>query len=870
MSDEVTPMLRQYSRIKEMHRDSILFFRMGDFYEMFFEDAKVASEILDIALTSRDSARKENRTPMCGVPYHAARSYIAKLLRAGKRVAICEQMEDPKQARAGIVKREVIRVITPGTILEPEMLEDGANNYLAAACITEEGIGVAFADISTGEFRASQREGLNVFDLLIEELLRIGPSEVLFPASRIDPALKARLDKDCPDTAVKPTEDWIFSQSQAVSLITSHYGLHSLSGLGLDGMPLATSAIGAVLHYLKETYRASLQHLRPPALIARSDYMIMDSNTRRNLELLCTLRDKSKRGSLLGVLDNTITSMGGRKLRSWILQPLMNIDHIMARQEAVAELVESNTMRLKIRSELKDIHDIERLVGRIAGPNANPRDMVALKDSLLKVPRMKALLNENRARMLTSIGGSLDPLEDIASLLSTAMVDAPPPSMSEGNIIRDGYSAELDVLRAMVRDGKDWIAQLQKKEIRRTGINSLKVGYNKVFGYYIEVTKPNLSLVPPDYIRKQTLVNAERFITPELKDRESAILGAEEKLVDLERELFQSLTERVASQAARIQTVADLIADTDAIQSLAHVAAANDYCRPELTTSFDIEIEEGRHPVLEQLQRGQAFVPNDTVMKESGFLTVITGPNMAGKSTYLRQVALIVLLAQIGSFVPARRARIGVVDRIFTRVGASDNLVGGESTFMVEMNETANILNNATRGSLIVLDEIGRGTSTYDGMSIAWAVAEYIHNKIGAKTLFATHYHELTDLAKELSGVENLNVAVKEWNNQVIFLYKIVGGGSDHSYGIHVAKLAGLPIDVIQRARAVLAELEKANPRRRRTRSRDSNQLHLFSSGPPVSPIEEELRNLDIDRLTPLDALSKLAELKKRAKSSGR
>ncbi len=869
MSDEVTPMLKQYSRIKEMHRDSILFFRMGDFYEMFFEDAKIASEILDIALTSRDSTRKENRIPMCGVPYHAARSYIAKLLRAGKRVAICEQMEDPKQAR-GLVKREVIRVITPGTILEPEMLEESANNYLAAAFIADEGVGFAFVDVSTGEFQATERNGGNVLDILSEELLRIGPSEFLFPASRVEPALKARLDKDCPDTAVKPLDDWIFSHPQAVSLITSHYGLHSLGGLGLDSMPLATLAVGAIIQYLKDTYKASLHHLRPPALIARSEHMIIDSNTRRNLELLCTLRDKSKRGSLLGVLDTTISSMGGRKLRNWILQPLMSTEHIVARQEAVAELVEANAMRLKIRTELKDIHDIERLVGRIAGPGANPRDMVALKDSLLKVPRLKALLAESRSQTLASIARSLDPLEDMTSLLSRAMVDAPPLSMAEGNIIRDGYSAELDALRSMVRDGKDWIAQLQKKEIRRTGINSLKVGYNKVFGYYIEVTKPNLSLVPPDYIRKQTLVNAERFITPELKERESAILGAEEKMVDLERELFQSLRDAVAGQAARIQTDAELIAETDAIQSLAHVAAANDYCRPELTTSFDIEIEDGRHPVLEQLNLGQAFVPNDTVMKENASLLVITGPNMAGKSTYLRQVALIVLLAQTGSFVPARRARIGLVDRIFTRVGASDNLVGGESTFMVEMNETANILNNATRRSLIILDEIGRGTSTYDGMSIAWAVAEFIHNKIGAKTLFATHYHELTDLAKELNRIENLNVAVKEWNNQVIFLYKIIAGSSDHSYGIHVAKLAGLPVEVIQRARAVLMELEKANPRRKLTRKTETNQLPLFVSGPTASPVEEELRNLDIDRLTPLDALSKLAELKKKMKSEGR
>ncbi len=868
MSEETTPMFKQYLRIKEMHRDSILFFRMGDFYEMFFEDAKIASEILDIALTSRDSAKKENRIPMCGVPYHAARSYIAKLLRANKTVAVCEQVEDPRQSR-GIVKREVVRVITPGTIFEPELLDESANNYLAAISIDDSaegaGIGTAFADVSTGEFFVTQRAGADINELLIEELLSIAPSEFLFPASRMNSTLKTMLDRQCPGLPFKTIEDWVFAPPQAASLITSHYDLHSLTGLGLDDAPLAVSAAGAIIHYLNETYRASLSHLKRPAPFTRSEFMILDPNTQRNLELLCTLRDKSKRGSLLGVLDATITSMGGRKLRTWLTHPLMSIERINSRQDAVAECVDSNSLRLRIRDALREVHDIERLLGRISGPSASARDMVALKNSLARSPVLKEALGEAASKRLQSIHDRIDPLEDVTSLIDTAIVDSPPAAMNEGNIIKDGYSPELDKLRSIVRDGKDWIARLQKTEIRRTRINSLKVGYNRVFGYYIEVTRPNLSLVPPDYIRKQTLANSERFYTPELKERESAIMGAEEKTAELESALFAELNKQVCAESDRIQANAELIAQLDALQSLAHVAAMNDYCRPELTTSFDIDIKESRHPVLEQINIEQPFVPNDIHMDEEGSLLVITGPNMAGKSTCLRQLGLIVLMAQIGGYVPALSAKIGVVDRIFTRVGASDNLVGGESTFMVEMNETANILNNATERSLIILDEIGRGTSTFDGMSIAWAVAEHIHNKIGAKAIFATHYHELTDLALELEHVRNLNVAVREWNNQVVFLYKLIEGSTDHSYGIHVAKLAGLPPEVIVRARNVLSELEDAGPRRDQISASEPAQLPLFAPA-PRSRIEEELKELDLDHLTPMEALSKLVQLKDRLK----
>ncbi len=857
MADELTPMFKQFMRIKDMHRDSILFFRMGDFYEMFFEDATIASEILDIALTSRDSSKK---TPMCGVPYHAARGYIAKLLRAGKTVAVCEQTEDPKQAR-GIVKREVVRVITPGTILEPELLDENTNNYLAAISVQDGAIGVAFADVSTGEFMTTQRAGADTNELIIEELLNIEPSEFIFPAAQMDSTLKAMLDKLCPGIPFKPIDDWVFSFPQASSLIQSHYDIHSLTGLGLDDLPLATSAAGAIIHYLKETYRASLQHLKRPAPFVRSEYMIIDSSTARNLELLCTLRDKSKRGSLLGVLDFTVTSLGGRRLRAWLADPLMSLERINLRQETVAECVDSNSLRLRLRDTLREIHDIERLLGRISGPGSNARDMVALKNSLAKSPSLKEALEEASAKRLGEIREAIDPLEDVTSLIADAIVDSPPATMNEGNIIRDAYSPELDKLRSLVRDGKDWLARLQRDEIRRTGINSLKVGYNRVFGYYIEVTKSNLSLVPPEYIRKQTLANSERYYTPELKEHESAILGAEEKMSALESELFRGVNEKVCHQSERIQANAGLVAELDAVQSLAHVAAMNDYCRPELSASFEISIEEGRHPVLEQINIEQPFVPNDIRISEEDALQIITGPNMAGKSTCLRQLGLIVLMAQMGGFVPARSARIGIVDRIFTRVGASDNLVGGESTFMVEMNETANILNNATKRSLIILDEIGRGTSTFDGMSIAWAVAEHIHNSIGAKAMFATHYHELADLANELPRVKNLNVAVREWNSQVVFLYKLVEGSSDHSYGIHVAKLAGLPPEVVARARQVLAELEAMGAQRDSRPGVEPDQLQLFAP-PPRSAVEEELKKIDLNHLTPMEALSKLAELR--------
>jgi DNA mismatch repair protein MutS len=853
-------MFKQYLRIKEMHRDSILFFRMGDFYEMFFDDAKIASEILSIALTSRDSSKKENKIPMCGIPYHAARNYIAKLLRAGKTVAVCEQVEDPKKAR-GLVKREVVRVITSGTILEPELLDENSNNYLAAISVDDGAIGVAFADVSTGEFFATQRAGENINEMVVEELLNVAPSEFLFPASLMDSTLKAMLDRQCPGLPFKAVEDWVFSLPQAGSLITSHYGLHSLTGLGLEDMPLAAAAAGAIIHYLQETYRASLQHLKRPVPFTRSEFMILDSNTQRNLELLCTLRDKSKRGSLLGVLDATLTSMGGRMLRTWIAQPLMNVERINLRQEAVAELVESNSLRLSVRDILREVHDIERLLGRISGPSANARDMAALKDALAKSPLLKDSLAATRSGGLMSIQEDIDPLEDVTSLIDQAIVDSPPASMNEGNIIKDGFSPELDELRSALRDGKDWIARLQQSEIRRTEINSLKVAYNRVFGYYIEITKPNLANVPENYIRKQTLANAERFYTPELKERESLILNAEEKMAALETDLFKELNRRVCAESSRIQANAELIARLDVLQSLAQVAATNDYCRPELSDSFDIDIREGRHPVLEQINIEQAFVPNDTILDEKGSLMIITGPNMAGKSTCLRQLGLIVLMAQMGGFVPALSARIGAVDRIFTRVGASDNLVGGESTFMVEMNETASILNNATSRSLIILDEIGRGTSTFDGMSIAWAVAEHIHDKLGAKALFATHYHELTDLAIGLEHARNMNVAVREWNNQVVFLYKLVEGGSDHSYGIHVAKLAGLPPEVVERAREVLTELEEAGPLRDHAPGEPPAQLPLFEP-PPRSIIEEKLKDIDLDNLTPLEALSKLAQLK--------
>jgi len=858
---DLTPMLRQYLRAKESCPDSILFFRMGDFYEMFFEDAEVASRILEIALTSRDGGRA-GRVPMCGVPHHAAQGYVAKLIKAGKTVAICDQVEDPKQAK-GLVKREIVRTITPGTLIEPSLLEEKKNNYLATLNALDRSAAIAFVELSTGEFLATELDGPATPENLREELAKMAPAECLYPQSIEGHEWIEILQADLPDTAFKAVEEDLFDRSQARRMLLDHYELHSLKGFGLENLSVAVGCAGAALGYLMETQKADIVHLKPIKVYHPHDYLVVDKATQHSLELLATMSEGKRSGSLLSVLDSTATSMGGRLLKRWITHPLVDIVQIGKRHEAVEELVGAPQERSALRSVLSGISDLERLLGRLSCRSGTAREMKALGDSLGKVPKLRSVLSGFSSEMLQELCDSLDDLDDLTGLISKAIVDHPPATVTDGGIFRDGYVERLDELRGLVRDGKNWIASLQQDEISRTGITSLKIGYNRVFGYYIEVTKPNVHLVPPDYQRKQTLVNAERYVTPALKEREEEIVHAEERMMEMEYELFQELRREVCKHTARIQKDAGIVAQIDVVLSLADVATSNRYCKPDVTEEYGIVIEDGRHPVVEKIGVDREFVPNDTVMNaQNASLLVLTGPNMAGKSTYLRQVALIVLMAQMGSFVPAKRAQIGVVDRIFTRIGASDNLIRGESTFMIEMNETASILHCATDRSLIVIDEMGRGTSTFDGISIAWAVAEHVHNHIAAKTLFATHYHELTELAKEMKRAKNLNVAVREWGGKVIFLYRVVEGGADHSYGVQVARLAGLPQSVLDRARSILESLECGAFAPAAGRSIPSQQLALFPHE-DESAVAAELEKVDLDKMSPRDALDFLYHLRK-------
>jgi len=853
-------MLRQYLRAKESCPDSILFFRMGDFYEMFFEDAEVASRILEIALTSRDGG-KAGRVPMCGVPHHAAKSYIAKLIKSGKTVTICDQIEDPKQAK-GLVKREIVRTITPGTVIEPPLLDEKQSNYLATLNVLQEKAAIAFVELSTGDFLVTELDGAWAATRLPEELINMAPAECLYPRSLHGHAFLRELQTVLPRTIFKMVEDTLFDTHHGRELLIDQYQVHSLKGFGLEHLAVATGCAGAALAYLLETQKDDIIHLKPIRVYEPTDYLVVDSATQRSLELLASTSEDRRDGSLLGVLDTTVTAMGGRLLKQWIVRPLVRITQITARHEAVEELVVGHQKRQSLRSVLSGVFDLERLIGRLSCGTATPRDMKALGDSLGKIPELRSLLEECTSTLLRELCGSLDELSDVTDLISRAIVDHPPATVTEGGIFRDGYHDRLDELKTLVRGGKNWIAALQQQEIARTGITSLKVGYNKVFGYYIEVTKPNVHLVPEDYQRKQTLVNAERYVTPALKEREQEIVNAEENMMQLEYDLFQDLRREICTHTARIQRNAEIVAQIDVLGSLANVATSNRYRKPEVTEEYGITIEEGRHPVVEKLGVEREFVPNDTVMDaENASLLIITGPNMAGKSTYLRQVALIVLMAQMGSFVPATSARIGVVDRIFTRIGATDNLVRGESTFMIEMNETAKILNCATDRSLVVIDEMGRGTSTFDGISIAWAVAEYLHDHIGAKTLFATHYHELTELATRLKRAKNLNVAVREWAGKVIFLYRVVEGGADHSYGVQVARLAGLPQRVLDQARSILESLERGTFTPAIGRSVPVQQLSLFPEEAEPA-IESELKKADLDRMSPREALDFLYHLR--------
>ena len=868
----LTPMMEQYFRIKELHRDALLFFRLGDFYEMFYEDAKIAAPILDIALTSRQ------KVPMCGVPYHAVNSYLPKLLRQGFKVAMCEQVEDPKAAK-GVVRREVIKVLTPGTAVEIELEEAKESAYIASLAFTDDGWGLALVDLAAGEVRTLEGAWAEA-KLLADELFKAAPKEILYPEGAED-ALRRVLPPDGSNGAsLSPAEGWLFDPPQAARVVLEHFGAKSLAGFGLEDKARAVAATGALIAYVKKVRQDSLALVHRLSYLNAASHLVLDATTVRNLELVRNLRDGKLKGTLLDVIDFTVTAPGGRLLRSWLLRPLRDVTEIAARQDAVAEGLGATIARREIRETLKGVHDLERLVGKIALAAAHPRDLVALKLSLAPLPAIEHEVRAFSSGPFKEVAGRWDNAADVAALIDQGILDEPAFLLTEGGIIKDGWNAELDDLRSVSRSGKGFIAQLESRERERTGIGSLKVRYNKVFGYYIEVTKPHLDRVPADYMRKQTLVNSERFLTPELKEYEEKVLHAEERIGLLEHRLFLEVLETVARETLRLQRMAADIAALDVLLALAECAARRGYVRPTVDEGDAILIEAGRHAVIETSQ-AEPFIPNDLELDAAANqILIITGPNMGGKSTFLRQAALIVLLGQMGAFVPAKSATIGLVDRIFTRIGAMDFLSVGQSTFMVEMLETAAILHNATARSLILLDEVGRGTSTFDGLSIAWAVAERLHERedVRPKTLFATHYHELTELALTLPRIKNYHVSVREWKDEVVFLRKIVAGPSDRSYGIHVAKLAGIPRDVIDRAREILFNLEKQEldetglPRlARRTRpSGDRSQMMLFAEDREFAllrELKEEIEGLDLASLTPLEALNILAGLKGRTGS---
>jgi DNA mismatch repair protein MutS len=862
-------MMRQYLEIKAGYPDAILFFRMGDFYEMFLDDALVASRVLDIALTSRNKGSGDE-IPFCGVPFHSASPYVARLIEAGYKVAICEQVEDPKQAK-GIVRREVVRVVTPGLLIESESLVPDENNYLLALCEAADGSwGCAWLDVSTGEFRATELPGAGA---ALAEASGINPREILISDTLDRDALPPDLRLFLAERLISRAPAWIYDRDYATKLLCEHFGAASPEALGLDGSPTALLAAAAALYYLRENRKAALPHIRDILISRRSQHLALDPATRRNLEITASMAEGKRAGSLLGCLDRTGTAMGARRLKQWLGYPLIEPEPIRERLNAVEELLESPETREKLVARLKNIADLERLNGRIGMASAGGRDLRALHDSLCHLPDLLELLAPLQSTLLTMLRVTIDALDDICALIAHGIIDNPPFSLREGGIIAAGFNAELDELRAISSEGKGFIARLEAQERARTGISTLKIRYNRVFGYSIEITKSNLAHVPDDYIRRQTLANAERYVTPELKNYEEKVLGAEERICNLEFSLFQEIREQVAAQAERLARSADGLANLDVLISLATIAGERNYCKPHVDESDVIDIRDGRHPVIESMKLGEGFVPNDTLLDaDSNQLLMITGPNMAGKSTYMRQVALITLMAQSGSFVPAREARIGIADRIFTRVGAGDNLSRGQSTFMLEMMEAAGILRNATPRSLIIMDEIGRGTSTFDGVSIAWAVAEYIHDTptCRSRTLFATHYHELTELAVTRERIKNFTVAVREWNEQVIFLRTIIPGGASHSYGIQVARLAGMPADVIERAKEILrnlenGEFEEGAPRLAKSSKKParepSPQFSLFETSEDL--LRQRLKKLNIATLTPLEALNLLDELKR-------
>jgi len=864
--------MRQYFDIKEQYKDCILFFRLGDFYEMFFNDAEIASRELEITLTGRDCGLDE-KAPMCGVPFHSAETYISKLINRGFKVAICEQVEDPALAK-GIVKRDVIRVVTPGTIIESSMLDGKKNNYLMCICKRNFCFGISTVDISTGEFSAANINWGNTPAKLIDEIARFSPSEIIVNSELYNDAGLLENIKKRFEAYISTLDDSCFEDSFAALKVKSYFQDADILEKEAD---LLVNSSGALLEYLEQTQKAAIEHIKTIDIYKLEEFMALDISTRRNLELTETIREKSRKGTLLWVLDKTMTPMGGRMLKKWIEQPLKNMPDIQERLYAVREFKEKFMVRMEIRELLKRVHDIERLAGKIALGNANCRDLISLKNSIGQIPYIKNIMKECGAELNKRNHESLDTLEDVFALIDKSIIDDPPVTVKEGGIIKPGYNEEVDRLRRAGSEGKDWVASLENSEREKTGIKNLKIGFNRVFGFYIEVTKSNYHLVPKDYIRKQTLANCERYVTQELKGIEDMILGAEEKSIRLEYQLFMEIKDGIAAQINRLKDTARSIAEIDAICALAETADRESYCMPEITTEDVIEIADGRHPVVEKMLGKGQFVPNDTLLDmNENRISIITGPNMAGKSTYLRQVALIALMAQMGSFVPAKEAKIGIIDRIFTRVGASDDLAAGQSTFMVEMSEVANILNNATSRSLLILDEIGRGTSTYDGLSIAWSVIEYISDteRLGCRTLFATHYHELTELEGKIGGIKNYCISIKEKGDDIIFLRKIIRGGADDSYGIQVAKLAGVPLPVIEKAKDILKDLEdadiskKAGRPRRKTMPMEG-QVSLFLPYGVSKDGEEvirEIKSLDIPALTPLEALNILYRLQQRLK----
>ncbi|MFO7526523.1 MAG: DNA mismatch repair protein MutS [Ignavibacteriaceae bacterium] len=861
--------MAQYYKVKQANPDTILLFRVGDFFETFEEDAKTASKVLGITLTKRSNGAAED-VPLAGFPFHAIDTYLPKLVRAGYRVAVCEQVENPKFAKR-LVKREVIEVVTPGVTLSDKLLDHKKNNYLMAICISDNIAGISFCDISTGDFHTYEVSSNRIG----EQIELISPSEILIQRKDRE-ILSPVIGRINSSIRISRLEDWIFNFDYARELLLNHFKTVTLKGFGIENLSAGLMAAGAVLNYLLDTQKSNLSHLNRLSVYNPSEYMILDHSTKRNLEITYNMQDGVREGSLISILDKTETAMGGRLLKKWISAPLRNLEPILKRLESVEELLQEKRYRKELGEHLKEIGDLERLISRVSTGRATPRELIAIKTSLKKIPLIKIILSNFKVSTITQIGTSLESLSVVVEKIEEAIIDNPPNQITDGGIIKSGFSAELDELRDIAIHGKEWIANLQKSEREKTGINSLKVNFNKVFGYYIDISNAHKNKIPESYIRKQTLVNSERYITPELKTYEDKILNAEEKIGDLEYQLFNEIRSLVANETEAIQSNAKLIAMLDCFISFAECAAQYNYVKPELNLNDEIEIIESRHPVVERiLQPGEKFTPNDCSLNNNNQqIIILTGPNMAGKSVYLRQIGLIILLAQIGSFVPAKKAKIGLVDRIFTRVGASDNITTGESTFLVEMQEAANILNNATSKSLVLLDEIGRGTSTFDGISIAWAITEYLHEnqEVSAKTLFATHYHELNEMAELFPKIKNFKVEVREYDDKVIFLHKVNSGRADHSYGIQVAQMAGLPLFVTNRAKEVLDNLESKEltpyeikkERLKKLKQENDNQIGLFEFRD--DKLRSEIDDIEINSLTPIEALNKLSEIKRKMK----